>query len=124
MTLEEKEREYQQILVEDYKRKHPDETEYLTNEEIVLMNPLSNSDFLYLVGLELDGINKEIVEVLEDIDYCNDKLNDVTTPSNEKPDLRRDIAYDNKKLNELRMKFDNLKGILLERQENERNGSR
>lgn len=124
MTLEEKEREYQQILVEEYKKEHIDETEYLTNEEIVLMNPLSNSAFLSLIALDLDNINKEIVAVLEDIDYCNDKLNDITTPSNEKPDLRRDIAYDNKKLNELRMKFDNLKGILLERQENERESSR
>lgn len=124
MTLEDKQKEYQKILVEEYKESHRDEVDYLTDGEIALMNPLSNSDFLYLVSLELDGINKEIVEVLDDIEYCNEILSDRTTPSNEKPDLRRDIINDNIKLNSLRMKFDNLKDILLERQEDERESSR
>lgn len=124
MTLEEKQREYQQILVEEYKSSHPEEVEHLTDAEIALMNPLSNSDFLYLVSMELNKINKEIVEVLDDIEYCNDRLSERTTPSNEKPDLRRDIVNNNIKLNNLRMKFDNLKDILLERQEYERESSR
>lgn len=124
MTLEDKQKEYQKKLVEEYKESHPDEVEHLTDEEIALMNPLSNSDFLYLVSLELDSINKEIVEVLDDIEYCNERLSDRTTPSNEKPDFRRDIINDNVKLNDLRMKFDNLKSILLERQEDERESCR
>ena len=60
MTLEEKKQQYQKILVEEYRSSHPEETEGLTDEEVTLMNPITDADFTFLIGNELNNINKEI----------------------------------------------------------------
>ena len=60
MTLEGKKQQYQKILVEEYRSSHPEETEGLTDEEVTLMNPITDADFTFLIGNELNNINKEI----------------------------------------------------------------
>lgn len=75
MTLEEKKQQYQKILVEEYRSSHPEETEGLTDEEVTLMNPITDADFTFLIGNELNNINKEIVELMKDIRDTEERIN-------------------------------------------------
>ena len=44
MDFEAKKKEYQGLLVEEYRMLHKEETDGLTDEEVALMNPLSDAD--------------------------------------------------------------------------------
>lgn len=116
MTLEEKCKEYQKILVDEYREGHKEETEGLTDEEVALMNPLSDFEFIVLIGNELTSINKEIVEIMQDIKYTEARMNEPNVHYQEVTECRTDIVNDNRRLQVLRNKYDSLKRILLERE--------
>lgn len=115
MTLEEKKKQYQQMLVQEYRSSNPEETENLTDEEVALMNPITDYEFTFLIGNELNSINREIVELMEDIKHCEDRMNTLGIHYQEVTDCRSDIVYDERRLAELRQQFDTLKKVLLER---------
>lgn len=119
MTLEEKKRQYQKILVEEYRSSHPEETEGLTDEEVTLMNPITDADFTFLIGNELNNINKEIVELMKDIRDTEERINTPGVHYQEITECRSDILYDNRRIAELKRQFDELKKILLERDIND-----
>lgn len=121
MTLNEKTKEYQKILIDEYRKEHMEETENLTDEEVALMNPITNHEFTILLGNELKHINEEIVDLMQDIKACEERIKTPGVHYQEITECRGDIVYDQRKLQELREKFDNLKNVLLERDnENER----
>lgn len=115
MTLEEKKKQYQQMLVQEYRSSNPEETENLTDAEVALMNPITDYEFTFLIGNELNSINREIVELMEDIKHCEDRMNTPGIHYQEVTDCRSDIVYDERRLAELRQQFDTLKKVLLER---------
>lgn len=119
MTLEEKKQQYQKILVEEYRSSHPEETEGLTDEEVTLMNPITDADFTFLIGNELNNINKEIVELMKDIRDTEERINTPGVHYQEITECRNDILYDNRRIAELKRQFDELKKILLERDIND-----
>lgn len=119
MTLEEKKQQYQKILVEEYRSSHPEETEGLTDEMVALMNPISDFDFTFLIGNELNNINKEIVELMKDIRDTEERINTPGVHYQEITECRSDILYDNRRIAELKRQFDELKKILLERDIND-----
>ena len=102
MTLEEKKQQYQKILVEEYRSSHPEETEGLTDEEITLMNPITDADFTFLIGNELNNINKEIVELMKDIRDTEERINTPGVHYQEITECRSDILYDNRRIAELK----------------------
>lgn len=115
MTLEEKKKQYQQMLVQEYRSSNQEETENLTDAEVALMNPITDYEFTFLIGNELNSINREIVELMEDIKHCEDRMNTPGIHYQEVTDCRSDIVYDERRLAELRQQFDTLKKVLLER---------
>lgn len=120
MTFEEKKKEYQRLLIEEYKTNHKEETEHLTDEEIALMNPLNEEDITMLMINELNDINKKIVELVSEINHCEAKLNDSKTFYQEKTELRQDKINAQNKLKELKRSFDELKEKIAVRNINER----
>lgn len=116
MTLEEKKKQYQKILVEEYRKTHLQETENLTDEEVAIMNPITDVEFEMFISNELQSIKLEILKLLEDIKDTEKSINDPKVHYQAKTEYRSDISCDNRKLEELRKKYDNLKRILLERE--------
>ena len=119
MTLEEKKQQYQKILVEEYRSSHPEETEGLTDEEVTLMNPITDADFTFIIGNELHNINQERVELMKDIRDTEERINTPGVHYQEITECRSDILYDNRRIAELKRQFDELKKILLERDIND-----
>ena len=72
MDFEAKKKEYQGILVEEYRMLHKEETDGLTDEEVALMNPLSEADITMLIADELNKMNIRIVELVHDINFCDE----------------------------------------------------
>ena len=95
MNLEAKKKEYQKILVEEYRKSHMEETEGLSNEEIALMCPISENDITF-----------------------------PNTYHEEWPELRADIREANGKIEILKGKYETLKKAISERNIDERGTSR
>ncbi len=126
MTLEEKKQQYQKILVEEYRSSHPEETEGLTDEEVTLMNPITDADFTFLIGNELSKIKAEIDGLLEDIQYSESMINTIGTRYDVKAELQNDIVYARrrnaeleKKRESLQKQYDELRSIWFERDIND-----
>lgn len=121
MTYEEKKKEYQDILTQEYKKSNPELTAMYTDKEINLMNPITDLDFKALVKEELRNINNKIKELEEEIDYCEKRTNDKRCHYQEIVELKADMIYTARQVDNLRNKYFNLKQILQERMnQNER----
>lgn len=83
------------------------------------MNPITDADFTFLIGNELNNINKEIVELMKDIRDTEERINTPGVYYQEITECRSDILYDNRRIAELKRQFDELKKILLERDIND-----
>lgn len=123
MTLEEKKKQYQKTLVEEYRSSHPEETEGLTDEMVALMNPISDFDFAFLISNELSEIKTEIDGLLEDIQYSESMINATGTRYDLKTELQNDIVYARrrnaeleKKRESLQKQYDELRSIWFERE--------
>ncbi len=123
MDFETKKKEYQGLLVEEYRKLHKEETEGLTDEEVALMNPLSEADITMLIADELNKMNIRIVELVHDINFCDEKMKNPNTFHQEVMELRQDKIQAERELEDLRKKFDELKKVIGERN-NERGTSR
>lgn len=123
MDFEAKKKEYQGLLVEEYRKLHKEETEGLTDEEVALMNPLSEADITMLIADELNKMNIRIVELVHDINFCDEKMKNPNTFHQEVMELRQDKIQAERELEDLRKKFDELKKVIGERN-NERGTSR
>lgn len=123
MDFEAKKKEYQGILVEEYRMLHKEETDGLTDEEVALMNPLSDADITMLIADELNKMNIRIVELVHDINFCDEKMKNPNTFHQEVMELRQDKIQAERELEDLRIKFDELKKVMGDRN-NERSTSR
>lgn len=123
MDFETKKKNYQGLLVEEYRKLHKEETEGLTDEEVALMNPLSEADITMLIADELNKMNIRIVELVHDINFCDEKMKNPNTFHQEVMELRQDKIQAERELEDLRKKFDELKKVIGERN-NERGTSR
>lgn len=123
MDFEAKKKEYQGILVEEYRMLHKEETDGLTDEEVALMNPLSDADITMLIADELNKMNIRIVELVHDINFCDEKMKNSNTFHQEVMELRQDKIQAERELEDLRIKFDELKKVVGDRN-NERGTSR
>lgn len=123
MDFETKKKEYQGILVEEYRMLHKEETDGLTDEEVALMNPLSEADITMLIADELNKMNIRIVELVHDINFCDEKMKYPNTFHQEVMELRQDKIQAERELEDLRIKFDELKKVVGDRN-NERGTSR
>lgn len=123
MDFEAKKKEYQGILVEEYRMLHKEETDGLTDEEVALMNPLSDADITMLIADELNKMNIRIVELVHDINFCDEKMKNPNTLHQEVMELRQDKIQAERELEDLRIKFDELKKVVGDRN-NERGTSR
>ena len=123
MDFEAKKKEYQGLLVEEYRMLHKEETDGLTDEEVALMNPLSDADITMLIADELNKMNIRIVELVHDINFCDEKMKNPNTFLQEVMELRQDKIQAERELEDLRIKFDELKKVVGDRN-NERGTSR
>ena len=123
MDFEAKKKEYQGILVEEYRMLHKEETDGLTDEEVALMNPLSEADITMLIADELNKMNIRIVELVHDINFCDEKMKNPNTFHQEVMELRQDKIQAERELEDLRITFDELKKVMGDRN-NERGTSR
>lgn len=123
MDFEAKKKEYQGLLVEEYRMLHKEETDGLTDEEVALMNPLSDADITMLIADELNKMNIRIVELVHDINFCDEKMKNLNTFHQEVMELRQDKIQAERELEDLRIKFDELKKVVGDRN-NERGTSR
>lgn len=121
---EAKRKEYQMVLVNEYRRKHPSESTYLTDDDIALIVPLKEEDILILLEDDLLKIRKEIAEQEYEIEFTNNKLKDSKTYSNERPGLRDDINTARRRIEELKIEYSKLNKIISERNMDERGTSR
>ena len=124
MNLEAKKKEYQKILVEEYRLNHMEETEGLSNEEVALMCPISEDDITFLLENELMKIAASIKELEFEVTHCTQKLNDPRTFHEELPELRTDIREANKEIETLRKQYETLKKAISERKIDERGTNR
>lgn len=123
MDFEAKKKKYQGLLVEEYRMLHKEETDGLTDEEVALMNPLSEADITMLIADELNKMNIRIVELVHDINFCDEKMKNQNTFHQEVMELRQDKIQAERELEDLRIKFDELKKVVGDRN-NERGTSR
>ena len=123
MDFEAKKKEYQGLLVEEYRMLHKEETDGLTDEEVALMNPLSDDDITMIIADELNKMNIRIVELVHDINFCDEKMKNPNTFHQEVMELRQDKIQAERELEDLRIKFDELKKVVGDRN-NERGTSR
>lgn len=121
---EAKRKEYQMVLVNEYRRKKPNEATYLTDDDIALIVSLKEEDILILIEEDLLKIRKEIAEQEYEIEFTNNKLKDSKTYSNERPDLRDDIITARRRIEELESEYSKLNKITSERNMDERGTSR
>lgn len=88
--------ECQQYLIKKTREEQPDVTEFLTDEEVALMNPMTEIDlksFVYLKSMAIiEEIMKEIKEKKEERDFIESKLNSGVAFTNETSELRSDVA--------------------------------
>lgn len=106
MKIDNKLKEYQEKVVEEYRDTHPDETEHLTDEEVALMSPLTNVDIGIVYYMAMSEIKEKIAYLEEDIEYSQNKLNDSKTFYEEKTELRQDINQARKKIATLRKEYE------------------
>lgn len=121
---EAKRKEYQMVLVNEYRRKNPNEAIHLTDDDIALIVPLKEEDILILIEDDLLKIRKEIAEQEYEIEFTNNKLNDSKTYSNERPGLRDDIITARRRIEELKIEYSKINKIISERNMDERGTSR
>ena len=88
--------ECKQYLIKKTREGQPDATEFLTDEEVALMNPMTEMDlksFVYLKSMAIiEEIMKEIKEKREERDFIESKLNSGVAFTNETSELRSDVA--------------------------------
>ena len=121
MDFETKKKEYQKILVDEYRMKHPEETEGLTDAEIELMNPITDADFDMFLFNELSAINAEITSLSEEYDETERLIKNRKICYVDIAEYRSELTHILVKIGELRKKYDALNEILTEREnKNER----
>lgn len=123
MTLEEKKKQYQKVLNDGYRASFPDVTEGLTDDEVSLMNPMTDLDFTIFLENELFEISKEISQILEEIQFEKLQISNPGIHYQEITERRTDIINSENKAAELREKYEEIKSFLPER-ENEDERSR
>lgn len=129
--MEELVKRVQKMLVDEYRLEHPEFSDY-SDEEIALINPVSEPDIISYIALEkmelqksIRDIDKMIDSLKEDIHLSQEKIDDPKTFSQDRTEARGDIIDDNMRIVRLEDKKQKLlKGITeldnLDRQDNEK----
>lgn len=94
----------QEYLVREYRNKYP-EFKAFSNEEVVLLNPISEYDLRLFIAYEKSQIDKALLEIdtkiaeyKEEIEFATETLNDPNSFSEAKSEANRDISYANKNI--------------------------
>ena len=111
--------EYKLKLVEDYRNSYPLETKDYSDKEVMLMNPMTNGDDLFICEQIINELKNEKKQYEEDIIYCQGLIDDAKVSYQEKLDCRQDIMHDINKIKKINEKMD-----LIYEQMGERKGSR
>ena len=129
--MEELVKRVQKMLVDEYRLEHPEFSDY-SDEEIALINPVSEPDIISYIALEkmelqksIRDIDKMIDSLKEDIHLSQERIDDPKTFSQDRTEARRDMIDDNMRIVRLEDKKQKLlKGITeldnLDRQDNEK----
>ncbi len=129
--MEELVKRVQKMLVDEYRLEHPEFSDY-SDEEIALINPVSEPDIISYIALEkmelqksIRDIDKMIDSLKEDIHLSQERIDDPKTFSQDRTEARRDIIDDNMRIVRLEDKKQKLlKRITeldnLDRQDNEK----
>ena len=129
--MEELVKRVQKMLVEEYRCEHPEVSDY-SDEEIALINPVSDADIVAYIALEkmelrknISDIEKMIASLNEDIVLSQERINDPRTFNQDRTEARRDIIDDYAKITKLKEKTQKLLQKIaeldnLDRQENEK----
>ena len=107
-------KKYQGLLVEEYREKHPIETEGLTDAEVYLMNPITKADINFIKQLIITKLKEEIKGLREEIKNDEAALNDPKTWKESITEIRADIRDANIKLGTLLANIDFLEDELKE----------
>lgn len=105
-NLEEEIISFQKALIEDYRKIHPEETVGLTDEEVALMNPMTESDTFFLM---ISYLEEEIIDLKDSIEADKRLLNDSRTPSITLHEIRSDIISAQHSLSHCLMALEELK---------------
>lgn len=129
--MEELVKRVQKMLVDEYRLEHPEFSDY-SDEEIALINPVSEPDIISYIALEkmelqksIRDIDKMIDSLKEDIHLSQERIDDPKTFSQDRTEARRDMIDDNMRIVRLEDKKQKLlKRITeldnLDRQDNEK----
>lgn len=129
--MEELVKRVQKMLVDEYRLEHPEFSDY-SDEEIALINPVSEPDIISYIALEkmelqksIRDIDKMIDSLKEDIHLSQERIDDPKTFSQDRTEARRDMIDDNMRIVRLEDKKQKLlKKITeidnLDRQDNEK----
>ena len=129
--MEELVKRVQKMLVDEYRLEHPEFSDY-SDEEIALINPVSEHDIISYIALEkmelqksIRDIDKMIDSLKEDIHLSQERIDDPKTFSQDRTEVRRDMIDDNMRIVRLEDKKQKLlKRITeldnLDRQDNEK----
>ncbi len=129
--MEELVKRVQKMLVDEYRLEHPEFSDY-SDEEIALINPVSEPDIISYIALEKMGLQKSIRDIdkmidslKEDIHLSQERIDDPKTFSQDRTEARRDMIDDNMRIVRLEDKKQKLlKRITeldnLDRQDNEK----
>lgn len=129
--MEELVKRVQKMLVDEYRLEHPEFSDY-SDEEIALINPVSEPDIISYIALEkmelqksIRDIDKMIDSLKEDIHLSQERIDDPKTFSQDRTEVRRDMIDDNMRIVRLEDKKQKLlKRITeldnLDRQDNEK----
>lgn len=84
-------REVQKILVEEYRKDHPEVADY-SDEEIALINPVTIYDIEAYIDYQIGKLQKEIKYNMDIIDSPNTYYQEVTELRSENINLMREIT--------------------------------
>ena len=102
--MEELVKRVQKMLVDEYRLEHPEFSDY-SDEEIALINPVSEPDIISYIALEkmelqksIRDIDKMIDSLKEDIHLSQERIDDPKTFSQDRTEARRDMIDDNMRI--------------------------
>ena len=114
----------QECLVSEYRLNHPTSTLDMTDNDVLLMNPVTSDDIKSFLVYKINSLKREISDWYLEIRDIEESLLDPLIFSNEIPELRNEIFSIRRKIEKNRNMVLKLEEELNKRGFNEIKGSR
>ena len=114
----------QECLVSEYRLNHPTSTLDMTDNDVLLMNPVTSDDIKSFLVYKINSLKREISDWYLEIKDIEESLKDPLIFSNEIPELRNEIFSIRRKIEKNRNMVLKLEEELNKRGFNEIKGSR